>query len=197
MIELERYQKLKSEAGEASLDSREQLLDMEIQSVSDRYKSNSGQLDSCLAQMKTYRHFVSLSRNQTLNLETFMKEMMILNLQMESGEYEEAYRRVGRLQDLIEKMKANSQKRAELGLIEYDSAVIESWTLYSLGLEELKPYFMHMIDGREDEAEKQLEAADRLFTKTLEVGSQENLNENLNRLDHWYLKNIRVCMEKT
>lgn len=157
------------------------------------FNSNKGKIENCLDKMGEYRHFVVLSQENLELTELFTSQTIKLEAYASSGQTNEAVLEVIKIQDTINKVKANTQSITETGVQKFSQETMDSHDALHNAYE---IYKQHLVEQDEYKAEELYLQYSKDFSNAIAMvpDDEASISATANEIDEWYQINIGVCL---
>jgi len=156
------------------------------------YNSKKNTIKTSLNNMITYRYFINMTRNKMILLENYVSKNDLMNLKVQSEDYEEAVIYLDEMVDILIKLKNNEYNRSELGIGTYTEEIFSVYDLYQ---EAWSIYRQYLLTEDETEANDLYQEYSEKYDEAYAIESNENLTEANEEVDGWYQENIAVCID--
>ncbi len=176
------------------LSSNEMRLLNEIDDKIAAYQSKKAQINSCLDAMKTYREFINVIRVKLQKTEKLRMKLSLIDNEINVGNYDDAISDIEKLKQIAREIQQLENQQAELGIIDYNQEVIDSWDTYIEGLEELEKYVEYLKTGDYESASYHYNIYLQKYTEVVQVSEGEGIHTVTNKVDNWYQENIGSCV---
>ncbi|MHA1748613.1 MAG: hypothetical protein ACTSYF_08250 [Promethearchaeota archaeon] len=191
------YQAAKQNVNINQLSNEEKNLVNQIDVKINEFNSNKDKLNSCLSKMETYREWVTLVRDNAKLLEKLENQLTLMNEYVQSEKYQEALQKANEIQNTVNQMKINAQKREATGIQDFSAEAMTSYDAYSESFEYYKEYINLLINGDYENAELKYIEYSQKYSEAISMGTKEeaSISETINEADMWYQNNIGVCLD--
>ena len=175
-----------------STEGKKQLAEVIIKNS--EYQTNKQPIELCLQKMDVYKKYFELVKEQLYLVEEFGNTNYLVNNQIEAGEFKDALINIRKLKQYTLLLKENGEARSKLGILEFNAKVLSTWDDYYKIFTEEEKYIQLADQGEISDAEKQYDVYSKSYNALIKSSQQESLQENLNKIDSWYMKNIGACL---
>jgi len=191
------YQAAKQNININQLSNEEKNLVSQINAKINEFDSNKDKLTSCLSKMETYREWVILVRDNAKLWEKLGDQLTLMNEYVQSEKYQEALQKVNEIQNTVNQMKINAQKREETGIQDFSAEAIAAYDAYSESFEYYKEYINLLINEDYENAELKYTEYSQKYSEAISMGTEKeaSISERINEADAWYQNNIGVCLD--
>ncbi len=191
------YQAAKQNVNMNQLSDEEKNLVNQIDAKINEFNSNKDKLNSCLSKMETYREWIILVKENAELLEKLDNQLILLNEYVQSEKYQDALQKVNEIQNTINQMKINAQKREATGIQDFSAEVMASYDVYSESFEYYKEYINLLINEDYENAESKYIEYSQKYSEAISMGTEEeaSISATINEADVWYQNNIGVCLD--
>ena len=157
------------------------------------FNSNKGKIENCLDKMREYRHFVVLSQENLELTELFTSQTIKLEAYVSSEQTNEAVLEVIKIQDTINKFKANIESVDETGIQKFSQETKDSHDALHNAYEIYKE---HLVEQDEYKAEELYLQYSESFANAIAMvpDDEASISATANEIDGWYQANIGVCL---
>ncbi len=189
------YQTAKSSININQLSEEDNLIITKIENKISDYNSNKEKLNSCLSKMEEYREWIKLVNENVKILEKFETQSLLMNEYVQSEKYQDALSKVNEIQNTINQMEDNAQKRKDSGIQTFSTEAMQSYDALSDSYNTYKEYINLLIDEEWEESETKYIEYSQGYSEAISMGSDEDasITETINEADTWYQDNIGVC----
>ncbi len=146
--------------------------------------------------METYREWIILVKENAELLEKLDNQLILLNEYVQSEKYQDALQKVNEIQNTINQMKINAQKREATGIQDFSAETMASYDVYSESFEYYKEYINLLINEDYENAESKYIEYSQKYSEAISMGTEEeaSISAAINEADVWYQNNIGVCL---
>ena len=147
--------------------------------------------------MKTYREWVVLVKDNLILYEASETQSTLLGEYVLAEKYQDALNKINVIQNTLEQMKTNAQKREATGVQDFSSGALASYDALSYSYNYYKDYINLLIKKDYDKSDLKYIEYSKKYSEAISMGSDEDssISETINEADSWYKNNIGACFD--
>ena len=120
-----------------------------------------------------------------------------MNEYIQAEKYQDALNKINEIQNTINQMKLNGQKREASGVQVFSNQAMASYDAFSQSYNYYEDYINLLIKEDYDNADLKYTEYSKKYSEAISMGSDEesSISETINEADSWYQSNVGVCFD--